>query len=161
MTACHAQVEHTAHSPSSFPPMQKRHESQTTLQQRTPWPYTVSLSCFIFLLTFFTFFFWEAVSRWRESWIIDKRLLRKTCEQGDVLKRAEHKRKLGHGRAVQRPFYWLIDGSVSLHLFACCLERRWDHVASWKEKQLSPSTYPSRGQGATHMSVVFWCSHSA
>lgn len=57
--------------------------------------------------------------------------------------------------------HWLIDGSVSLHFCACYLERRWDHVASWKEKHLSPSTYPSRGQGTTRMSVIFWFSHSA
>ncbi len=54
----------------------------------------------------------------------------------------------------------LIDGSVSLHLRACCFERRWVHVPPWKEKQLSPSTYPSRGQGPTRMSVVFWFSCS-
>ncbi len=71
-----------------------------------------------------------------------------------------HKCKLGHGRAVQGPFCWLIDGSVSLHLCACCFERRWVHMPPWKGKRLSPSTYPSRGQGPTRMSVVFWFSCS-
>ncbi len=160
MTACHAPAELSTLSPSSSPPMRERPGSQITCgKELRDLILSFALSRLIFLLTFFAFF-WETVSCQTESRIIDERLLRKKGGQGDVLKRAVHKCKLGHGRAVQGPFCWLIDGSVSLHLCACCFERRWVHMPPWKRKRLSPSTYPSRGQGPTRMSVVFWFSCS-